>query len=111
MFLHRAVVWRGAAARENIGGLIELPRDATLFYVLIALAERVPALVGLVIAAKKPRLTSGHACNINGRDFVRDANTKIANGDRVLIVSADATAGRYLRACVSLRPLGRTSHA
>ncbi len=47
-------------------------------------------LVGRVIAPERNRLASGFACNINGVTFVRDPNVKIASGDRILILSADA---------------------
>ena len=69
---------------------LQLPRDATLAHVFLALAERVPALVGSVIAAERKSLTSGHACNINGQDFVRNPGAKVNPGDRIFIVSADA---------------------
>lgn len=69
---------------------LELPPNATLADVLLGLAEAVPALVGPVIAREKDRLAAGHACNLNGRDFVRGAGTRIVNGDRILILSADA---------------------
>lgn len=69
---------------------LELPQDATLAHVFLALAERLPALVGAVIAPEKDSLTSGHACNINGRDFVRSPGAKVNPGDRIFIVSADA---------------------
>lgn len=69
---------------------LELPPDATLAYVFLALAERLPTLVGAVIGPEKNSLASGHACNINGRHFVRNPNVKVNPGDRIFIVSADA---------------------
>jgi molybdopterin converting factor small subunit len=54
------------------------------------LADRLPALVGSVITPDRQRLVDGQACNINGLDFVRDYNTKLHAGDRILILSADA---------------------
>lgn len=69
---------------------LELPQDATLAHVFLALAERLPALVGAVIAPERDSLTSGHACNINGRNFVRNPNAKVNAGDRIFILSADA---------------------
>jgi hypothetical protein len=47
-------------------------------------------LVGRVITLEGTRLASGFACNINGLAFIRDPSAKIASGDRILIVSADA---------------------
>lgn len=69
---------------------IALPQDATLAHLFLALAERLPTLVGSVIAPGRDSLTRGHACNINGRDFVRDPRAKIHPGDKIFIVSADA---------------------
>jgi len=69
---------------------LALPPDATLAQVFLALAERLPTLVGPVIAPEGNSLASGHACNINGRDFVRDPRAKVHPGDRIFIISADA---------------------
>lgn len=69
---------------------LELPQGATLAHVFLALAERLPTLVGPVIAPDKSSLASGHACNINGRDFVRSPSAKVNPGDRIFIISADA---------------------
>ena len=69
---------------------LDLPQDATLAHVFLALAERLPALVGSVIAQDKSSLTSGHACNINGRNFVRSPSAKVNPGDKIFIISADA---------------------
>ena len=69
---------------------LELPGDASLAQVLLALSERLPNLVGPVIAPARDNLVRGQACNINGREFVRDFAVKIHSGDRIFIVSADA---------------------
>ncbi|HEY2921987.1 MAG TPA: NTP transferase domain-containing protein [Candidatus Binatia bacterium] len=69
---------------------LELPPGANLAQVFLALAERLPTLVGSVIAGDKESLVTGQACNVNGRDFVRDRQTKIRSGDRIFIISADA---------------------
>lgn len=69
---------------------LALPPEATLAHVFLALAERLPTLVGAVIAPGKDSLTRGHTCNINGRDFVRNPNARVNPGDRIFIVSADA---------------------
>ena len=69
---------------------LALPQGATLSHVFLALAERLPALVGPVIALDKSSLASGHACNINGIDFVRNPGVKVNPGDRIFIISADA---------------------
>jgi molybdopterin converting factor small subunit len=69
---------------------LALPSEPTLARVLSALAEKLPMLVGRVIAPERNRLASGFACNINGLAFVRDPSATIASGDRILILSADA---------------------
>ncbi len=69
---------------------LSLPPEATLARVLSSLAETLPMLVGRVIAPERNRLAGGFACNINGVAFARDSNARIASGDRILIVSADA---------------------
>ncbi|HWO42298.1 MAG TPA: NTP transferase domain-containing protein, partial [Candidatus Eisenbacteria bacterium] len=63
---------------------------ASLSEVYEALAEACPVLVGRVIAQDKRSLARGYACNINGRDFVRNGAAKVNPGDRVFILSADA---------------------
>ena len=70
--------------------VLELPREATLGQVLSALAERLPSLVGYVIAPDRTSLVSGHVCNVNGRSFVRNPRTQLSSGDRILFISADA---------------------
>ena len=69
---------------------LALPEEATLSHVFLALAEKLPALVGTVITPERNSLSSGHACNINGLDFVRNPNVKVHPGDRIFIISADA---------------------
>ncbi|MFQ5850917.1 MAG: NTP transferase domain-containing protein [Candidatus Binatia bacterium] len=69
---------------------LELPQEATLSHVFFALAERLPTLVGPVITPDRKSLTSGNACNINGRDFVRDPGVKVNPGDSIFIISSDA---------------------
>jgi molybdopterin-guanine dinucleotide biosynthesis protein A len=56
---------------------LALPQEATLSHVFLALAERLPVLVGPVITPDRSSLTTGNACNINGRDFVRDPSVKV----------------------------------
>ena len=69
---------------------LALPQGATVAHVFSALAEKLPTLVGPVIAPGGNSLASGHACNINGRDFVRDLTVEVRPGDRIFIISADA---------------------
>jgi molybdenum cofactor guanylyltransferase len=63
---------------------------ATCSRVFAALAEKLPVLVGRVIAPDRARLVEGYACNVNGAEFVRTPEAAINPGDRVLILSADA---------------------
>jgi len=64
--------------------------STTLARVFAQLAERLPALVGPVLDPQGGRLARGNACNINGREFVKDPNFVIRAGDHVLLVSSDA---------------------
>ena len=67
-----------------------LPPQPVLSSVFVALAGELPVLVGPVIAPDRSKLTCGYACNINGRDFVRDPGFKINPGDSIIIISNDA---------------------
>lgn len=69
---------------------LALPQEATLSHVYSALADKLPILVGRVIAPDRNNLSSGYACNINGLDFVRNPGVKVNPGDRIFIISADA---------------------
>ena len=69
---------------------LTLPPNATLANVFAALADRLPALVGRVIDPDRATLLDGYACNVNGLEFVRDADAKVHPGDSVVILSADA---------------------
>lgn len=69
---------------------LALPPGATLSQVLAALLAKLPMLSGRVISADGSRLIDGYACNLNGLDFVRTAETSVHPGDRVMILSADA---------------------
>jgi len=79
-------VARMVAKTQNIS--LALPQDATLAQVFAALAEKLPALAGRVL--NSDGLLNGYTCNINGLDFVRTPSTKINQGDKILILSADA---------------------
>lgn len=59
---------------------------ATLGDVLEALAGRFPELAALVAGRV---LHPSIAANLNGDRFVRDPLTRLAEGDRLLILSAD----------------------
>ena len=69
---------------------LALPPGATFTHVFAALVAKLPVLSGRVISADGCRLIDGYACNVNGLDFVRSAETRVHPGDRVMILSADA---------------------
>lgn len=69
---------------------IALVGTATLAEVFRALAEKLPVLLGAVIAPERDRLVGGNACNVNGLEFVSDPNFTVRPGDHILIVSSDA---------------------
>jgi molybdopterin converting factor small subunit len=68
---------------------LSLPQGATLSDVYLALAQQLPVLANRLIT-KDGTLLSGYACNINGLDFVRTSTAKVASGDKIFILSADA---------------------
>ena len=68
-------------------GISELEIEAdTLGELLRSLVARVPALSELVTDGS---LHPSIAANLNGDEFVCDPGTKLAPGDRVLLLSAD----------------------
>ncbi len=56
--------------------------------VLIDLESRFPGLAESCI--EQGELRPGYVCNLGGDRFVRDPNAKLAAGDVVLLLSADA---------------------
>ena len=72
---------------------LTLSAEATLGDALTVLGAECPALLGSVLSADEvghTRLQNGYTCNINGKDFVRDAHTRLRAGDSLLILSSDA---------------------
>jgi hypothetical protein len=70
---------------------VDLRPAATVADALVMLAAGQPALAGSVIDASTGSLIDGYTCNLNGRDFVKDAAATPDNdGDRVILLSADA---------------------
>ena len=67
-----------------------LPGPATLADVFAALLARMPSLGGKVIARDGAGLLEGYTCNVNALEFVRSASAKVAPGDNIAILSADA---------------------
>jgi molybdopterin converting factor small subunit len=73
--------------RERVG-VSELEIEAeTLGQLLGALAVQCPALCDLIAA---DRLHPSIAANLNGDVFISDPATRLAENDRLLILSADA---------------------
>jgi len=80
-----------ARLRTQIGQVdLALQGSATLAEVFSMLAERLPALVGVVIAEERNCLVAGNACSVNGLAFVKDPAFRVHPGDHILIVSSDA---------------------
>jgi molybdopterin-guanine dinucleotide biosynthesis protein A len=69
---------------------VALSRGATVADVVTALADKIPSLVGRVIAPDRRTLLDGYACNVNGLDFVRSTASPVHQGDSIVILSADA---------------------
>ena len=67
-----------------------LPDPATLGDVFAALVARMPSLAGKVIARDGAALLEGYTCNVNALAFVKSASARVAPGDNIAIVSADA---------------------
>jgi molybdopterin converting factor small subunit len=69
-------------------GISEMELEAeTLGQVLGELSARCPGLSELITPAG---LHPSIAANLNGDEFVRSLDTRLAEGDRLLILSADA---------------------
>ena len=72
-------------------GVAELEIEAaTLGQLVDALVARYPPLADLVAAGQTDRLGPFVAANLNGDRFVTDPRTRLAETDRLLILSADA---------------------
>ncbi len=72
-------------------GVAELEIEAaTLGQLLVALVARYPLLADLVSAGRGDQFGPFVAANLNGDRFVTDPRTRLAETDRVLILSADA---------------------
>ena len=72
---------RAGVASATVGG-------DCLGDVLVALERDYPGLQGTCI--EKGQLLPGFVANLSGNDFVTDPETRLSDGDAVLILSADA---------------------
>lgn len=62
----------------------------TLGDLVLALAERLPVLVGPVLAPERRGLAEGYIFNRGGRDFLTDPATPVRPGDRWLLLASIA---------------------
>lgn len=69
---------------------LALPAGATYSQAFAALARKLPALAGRVIARDGESLLEGFACSVNGLRFVRTPGAEVSSGDTLVILSADA---------------------
>ncbi|MDA0282622.1 MAG: MoaD/ThiS family protein [Planctomycetota bacterium] len=75
-----------ARSRTNVAAVtldVDLLRD-----VIVLLQEQFPPLIQLCI--EEGQLAPGWLLNINGATFTRDLSTELNDGDRVLLIPADA---------------------
>ena len=76
-----------AGTREVI---VSVPAEATVAEVFAVLSATVPALAGRVVRRTGDGLVEGYACNLNGLEFVRHPTMHVRDGDRIVLLSADA---------------------
>ena len=69
---------------------LDLTDPPNLCALVLKLARRCPALVGPVLDVERQTLAEGHVFNLNGRNFLRQPETLLAHGDRVLLLSSAA---------------------
>ena len=68
---------------------IEIDADEVCFSDLLhILAERYPKLASSCFQGR--RLRAGYLANVGGERFITDPQTRLGNGDSLLIMSADA---------------------
>lgn len=67
-----------------------VPAGATVADIFATLSATVPALAGRVVRRTGDGLVEGYACNLNGLEFVRHLTTPVREGDRIVLLSADA---------------------
>lgn len=74
-------------ARERAGQSSIDVTAGSLGEALTEVATRCPQLAGACLQGN--RLSPTFIANINGREFVKDPQTPLSDGDRLLILSAD----------------------
>jgi len=70
--------------------LLELSHQATFREILAAIAAQFPALVGPVISPTSYDLVSSYMLNVDGRAMVRDLDTPAQDGQRLVLMFAEA---------------------
>lgn len=69
---------------------IEIGPEATLGELVLALAERYPALAGRVLDLERRMPVNGYIFNRNGRDFLAEPDSAVRPGDRLLLLASAA---------------------
>ena len=67
---------------------VELPEGASVRDALRALAQRHPVLIGRAVAEDGETLASSHIISLEGRTFLTDLSTPLADGQRLLVMPA-----------------------
>jgi len=74
--------------RQRAGRAELVVPAGTILEALAAVGESCPGLTDLVQAGR--RLAPHYALSLNGQRFLRDLDLRLAAGDRLLLLSADA---------------------
>ena len=69
----------------------------TLGDLVLMLAERLPELVGPVLAPERRGLAEGYIFNRGGRDFLTDPAAPVRPGDRLLLLASIAGGAAWRR--------------
>ncbi len=67
---------------------VELPCRATMRDALRALGELYPVLIGRTLAEDGETLASSHILSLEGRSFLTDLSTPLADGQHLLLMPA-----------------------
>ncbi|MYC05751.1 MAG: MoaD/ThiS family protein [Chloroflexi bacterium] len=79
---------RIASGRKAIA--LTLPSNASAASLVVALAEKCPALVGVVLRDDLAGLLESYTLNLNGTEFVSDGCLRLRDGDTLLLFSSQA---------------------
>lgn len=67
---------------------VELPPHGGMESIVEALADACPALVGIAISEDRVSLLDSYTFNLNGKTFVSDEDSRLREGDRLLLFSS-----------------------